>query len=31
MKIVDYNFSSSDWVFKKVKFTDVNLIVGDSG
>lgn len=31
MKIVDYEYKSSDWEFQKVQFQNLNLIVGDSG
>lgn len=31
MKIVDYEYTSSDWNFQKVEFKSLNLIVGDSG
>jgi len=31
MNIVDYEYSDADWHFNKVKFKNINLIVGDSG
>jgi hypothetical protein len=31
MKILDYEFSEEFWKFEKVKFGNINLIVGDSG
>jgi predicted ATPase len=31
MKILNYEFSEKYWKFEKVKFQDINLIVGDSG
>lgn len=31
MKILEYEYSGDQWIFRKVEFQDVNLIVGDSG
>ncbi len=31
MKIIDYEYNGPDWEIKRVRFQNINLIVGDSG